>query len=162
MAASVQRMRGLPGPVGLGTERQHMLMASFLPPLPPPLCLDNPSLTPISPSLCLKLVDAPVVDCKVKRSKSSNPKNCLQFLIYSAFSSPRRDTHFHSSLSLCHWRTEQSVPRCASCACPGDSALFLKPFQLLLFSSALNSLLSSKSPGRVSCATQKLREQNAP
>lgn len=33
-AAAVQRMRGLPEPVGLGTGRQHMFMASFLPPLP--------------------------------------------------------------------------------------------------------------------------------
>lgn len=32
-AAAVQRMCGLPEPVGLGTERQHMYMASFLPPL---------------------------------------------------------------------------------------------------------------------------------
>lgn len=52
-AAAVQRMRGLPEPVGLGTERQHMFTASFLSPLPCPhlsvyLCLDNPSLTPIS------------------------------------------------------------------------------------------------------------------
>lgn len=39
VAAAVQRMRGLPEPVGLGTERQHMFMASFLPPLSlsPPL-----------------------------------------------------------------------------------------------------------------------------
>lgn len=29
-AAAVQRMRGLPEPVGLGTERQHMFTASFL------------------------------------------------------------------------------------------------------------------------------------
>lgn len=40
-AAAVQRTRGLPEPVGLGIERQHMFMASFLPPLqshplPPP------------------------------------------------------------------------------------------------------------------------------
>lgn len=42
-AAAVQRMRGLPEPVGLGTERQHMFMASFLPPLrsPPPLSLSR-------------------------------------------------------------------------------------------------------------------------
>lgn len=36
VAAAVQCVRGLPEPVGLGTERQHMLTASFLPPLPPP------------------------------------------------------------------------------------------------------------------------------
>lgn len=50
-AAAVQRMRGLPEPVGLGTETQHMFMASFLPPLRCPLlplCLDNPLLTPVS------------------------------------------------------------------------------------------------------------------
>lgn len=154
MAAAVQRMRGLPEPVGLGTERQHMFMASFLPPLPPPRCLDNPLQTPISRSLSSEPIVAPVVDCIVKRSKSSNPKNCPQFLVYSDFSSLRRDAHFHSSLSLCHWRTEHSVPRCVSCACPGDSALFLKPFQLL-FSTTLNSLLSCISTGRINCTTQK-------
>lgn len=32
-AAAVQRMCGLPEPARLGTERQHMFVASFLPPL---------------------------------------------------------------------------------------------------------------------------------
>lgn len=49
-AAAVQRMRGLPEPVGLGTERQHMFMASFLPPLP--------SLS-LSLSYCHLLLQAP-------------------------------------------------------------------------------------------------------
>lgn len=54
VAAAVQRMRGLPEPVGLGTERQHMFMASFLPPLPPLFCLDNPLVTPFSRSLSFR------------------------------------------------------------------------------------------------------------
>lgn len=51
-AAAVQRVRGLPEPVGLGAERQHMFMASFLPPLP-----SFSLLSPLSPSLsvCVSL-----------------------------------------------------------------------------------------------------------
>lgn len=59
-AAAVQRMRGLPEPVGLGTERQHMFMTSFLPPLPSfsfssslSHCLSLPSL---SSSLLILLI----------------------------------------------------------------------------------------------------------
>lgn len=99
VAVAVQRMRGLPEPVGLGTERQHMLMASFLPPLPASLSLDNPLLTSISRSLSLEIMVAPVVDCILKTSKSSNPQNCPPFLIYSDFSSLHREISTH----LCHF-----------------------------------------------------------
>lgn len=51
-AAAAQRMRGLPEPVGLGTERQHMFMASFLPPLPSLSLSLSFSITLVVPLSC--------------------------------------------------------------------------------------------------------------
>lgn len=48
-AAAAQRMRGPPQPVGLGTERQHMFLASFLLPLPSFFLWLPPSLSQTPP-----------------------------------------------------------------------------------------------------------------
>ncbi len=61
-AAAVQRMRGLPEPVGLGTERQHMFVASFLPPLPSfslSLSLSLSLSHPLASSLSITLIFPP-------------------------------------------------------------------------------------------------------
>lgn len=54
-AAAAQRMRGPPQPVGLGTDRQHMFLASFLLPLPSFFLWLPPSLSQTPPTITLSL-----------------------------------------------------------------------------------------------------------
>lgn len=115
-AAAAQRMRGLPEPVGLGTERQHMFMASFLPPLPsfslPLAC--SLSITLIFPyPLFSFLLLSPGTTCG--RAHGAEIKGQLGFQHppwtahhVSLMPYPRLLTKTHTCTPLCHfviWHT---------------------------------------------------------
>jgi len=131
-AAAVQRMRGLPEPVGLGTERQHMFMASFLPPLPSFSRSHLPLSLPLSfsSSLLITLIFSsptfyfhffwfwgvfalPVGDCIVQGSKTHWGSLCPPRTAHrvSPLSRPlvNSNTRAHPSLSFCHLAYDQRI-----------------------------------------------------
>ena len=121
-AAAAQRMRGLPEPVGLGTERQHMFMASFLPPLPsfslPLAC--SLSITLIFPyplfSFLLLSFVCPGITCGRARGAEikgrlgfQHPPRTAHHVSLMPYPHLLTKTHTHSSLSFCHLAYDQRI-----------------------------------------------------
>lgn len=143
-AAAVQRMRGLPEPVGLGTGRQHMFMASFLPPLPYLSVSLVSSVFPLSlySSLLLNPTSTFGFEClgitcgrqhrtEIKGHWDPSTPPCLTNT--TALSS-NRDTDLHTP--LCHlfiWHgiREYLVEKLICCACNGTLWFIFNAFPMV-------------------------------
>ncbi len=134
-AAAVQRMRGLPEPVGLGTERQHMFVASFLPPLPsfslPHSLASSLLITLIFSSPCFLSTSfsfaCPGVTCGRQRRAGIKglwayqcPPRAAHHV--SLLPSPCLLTKTHTNTPLCHFVIWHMIRECVvqqviSCGC---------------------------------------------
>lgn len=147
-AAAVQRMRGLPEPVGLGTERQHMFMASFLPPLPSfslsrLLCLScssSLSITPYPPHFlstsfgfaCPGITSGRHHSTEIKGHWGSHCPLRTAYYV-SLMLHHRLLTATHTYTPLCHfvvWHMirEYSVQQVISCGCAGALCFIFDAF----------------------------------